>query len=152
MLLCTFFPVDLASHSSALTHYETSSTNHFCLASYDGLDSLACQALDAFHIQPRQTLHFWFVRRNWTFSRFFNREMIYHWSITTYYDELPQLLHILLEYKIQLTMYLLSRGLLSRISRSVCKSTREKPTNHLYCIQALRSDPSNLYTTLSHTS
>ena len=50
MLLCIFYPVDLASHLGALTPYETSDTNQFHLASYVGLDSLACQALDAFHI------------------------------------------------------------------------------------------------------
>ena len=39
--------------------------------------------------------------------------------IVTYYDVLPQLLHNLLDYVIQHTTYLLPRGLLSRILRSV---------------------------------
>ena len=45
--------------------------------------------------------------------------MHYHCAITTYYDVLSQLLHTLLEYKIQHTTYLWSRGLLSRLLRSV---------------------------------
>ena len=45
--------------------------------------------------------------------------MHYHCAITTYYDVLSQLLHTLLEYKIQHTMYLLSCGLLSRLLRYV---------------------------------
>ena len=80
MLLYALFSVDLASHSQALTRYEPSSINWFRLASYVKLNSLACWALDAFHIQPRQTLHFWFVRRIWTFCRFFNRELLYQMS------------------------------------------------------------------------
>ena len=62
---------------------------------------------------------FLFVRRTWTFSSFLNRKMIYHWSITTYCDVLTQLLHTLLEYKIQHTTYLSSRGVISRLLRSV---------------------------------
>jgi len=58
MLFYAFYPVDLASHSSALTPYETSCINQFHLASYVGLDSLACQVLDAFHIPPCQSLLF----------------------------------------------------------------------------------------------
>jgi hypothetical protein len=55
---------------------------------------------------------------------------------------LSQLLHNLLGYKIQHTMYLLSRGLLSRILRSV-STLHSATTNHSYCIHALGSDPSN---------
>lgn len=59
-----------------------------------------------------------FVRRDRTFSSFLNRKMHYHCAITTYCDVLTQLLHTLLEYKIQHTTYLLSCELLSRLSRS----------------------------------
>ena len=45
--------------------------------------------------------------------------MHYHCAITTYCDELPQLLYTLLEYKIQLTTYLLPCELLSRLLRYV---------------------------------
>ncbi len=78
-------------------------------------------------------------------------QLIYHWSISTYYDVLSQLLHNLLGYKIQHTMYLLSRGLLSRILRFMSSaygfySGHGLSTNHSYCIHALRSDPSdNIY-------
>ena len=61
MLLYAIYPVDLASHSGALTPYETSSINQFHLASYVGLDSLAGQALDAFRIQPSQSLRFYLL-------------------------------------------------------------------------------------------
>jgi hypothetical protein len=64
---------------------------------------------------------------------------------------LPQLLHNLLGYIIQHTTYLLSRGLLSRILRSVCLNCF-KPTNHSYCTTTLRCDPSDHNTTLSHTN
>jgi len=58
MLLYAIYSVDLASHSSALTPYETSSINQLHLASSIGLNSLACRVLDAFHIQPSQSLLF----------------------------------------------------------------------------------------------
>lgn len=58
MLFYAFNPADLANRSEALTPYETSSINRFHLASYVRLDYLAAQVLDAFHIQPRQTLLF----------------------------------------------------------------------------------------------
>ena len=65
----------------SLAGYETSITNRFHLASYVWLDSLACQALDAFHIRPRQSLRFCLHSRSWTYSSFFNREILYHWVI-----------------------------------------------------------------------
>jgi len=64
---------------------------------------------------------------------------------------LTQLLHNLLDYIIQHTTFLLPRELLRRILRSM-SAYCYAPTNHSYCIQALRSDPSNKYTTLSHTN
>ena len=151
MLLYAIYPVDLASHSSALTPYETSSINRFHLASYVWLDYLAAQVLDAFHIWPSQSLRFYNVSRSWTYSRFFNRELHYHCAITTYYDVLTQLLNNLLDYTIQLTTYLSSRGVISRLLRSMYAYCYA-PTNHSNCIQALRSDPSDKYTTLSHTN
>ena len=48
--------------------------------------------------------------------------------VATYLDELPQLLHVLLAHSIQLTKYLLTRGLLSDVSRPVslfCNSTTD---------------------------
>lgn len=59
MLFYAFYSVDLASHSVALTTYETSCINWFHLASYVRLDCVATQVLDVFHIPPRQTLHFY---------------------------------------------------------------------------------------------
>jgi hypothetical protein len=59
MLFYVIYPVDLASHSSALTPYETSNINRFHLASYVWLDYLAAQVLDAFHIWPSQSLLCW---------------------------------------------------------------------------------------------
>jgi len=56
---------------------------------------------------------------------------------------LPQLLHNLLGYVIQHTTYLLSRGLLSRILRSVSPFHKSDATNHSYCVHALRCDPSD---------
>ena len=58
MLFYAIYPVDLASHSQSLNRYETSSINQFHLASYVGLDCVATQVLDAFHIQPCQSLRF----------------------------------------------------------------------------------------------
>jgi hypothetical protein len=69
----------------------------------------------------------------------------------TYYDVLPQLLNKVLLYSIQHTTYLLSRGLLSRILRSVYMYYY-MPTNHSYCTTTLRCDPSDHNTTLSHTN
>ena len=54
-----------------------------------------------------------------TNSPFLNRELRYHYAISTYRDELPQLLNTLLAYPIQLTTYLLPCELLSRLSRFV---------------------------------
>jgi hypothetical protein len=59
------------------------------------------------------------------------------------------LLHNLLDYTIQLTTYLLPRGLLSDALRPVWI---KHPTNHEHCIRALGCDPSDQYTTLSHTN
>ena len=64
--------------------------------------------------------------------------------IATYDDVLPQLIHTLLEYRIQHTKYLLSRGLLSRSSRPVCMRCH-MTTNHSHCGLALGSDPSDRY-------
>lgn len=64
---------------------------------------------------------------------------------------LSQLLHSLLNYKIQHATYLLPRGLLSRILRFMYLSYN-KPNNHLYCTTTLGSDPSHHNTTLSHTN
>jgi len=64
---------------------------------------------------------------------------------------LSQLLHILLEYKIQHTMYLSSRGVISRLLRPMttyCYAT----TNHSNCIRTLGCETSNQYTTLSLTN
>ncbi len=47
------------------------------------------------------------------------RHSHYHYAISTYCDELTQLLNNLLDYPIQLTTYLLSCGLLSRLLRYV---------------------------------
>ena len=54
-----------------------------------------------------------------TNSPFLNRELRYHYAISTYCDELPQLLHNLLDCIIQLTTCLLSCELLNRLLRSV---------------------------------
>ena len=70
----------------------------------------------------------------------------------TYYDVLPQLLNKVLLYSIQHTTYLLSRGLLSSTSRPMYANPSLAPTSRWYCVQALRSDPSDKYTTLSHTN
>ena len=79
-------------------------------------------------------------------------QLHYHCAITTYYDVLSQLLHTLLEYKIQHTMYLLSRGLLSRILRSVsCVSQRMPLTTHT-AYTPLGATLRTIYTTLSHTN
>ena len=57
------------------------------------------------------------------------RHSHYHYAISTYCDELPLLLHNLLDCIIQLTTYLLSCGLLSRLLRSVyCVSQRNPLT------------------------
>jgi hypothetical protein len=64
---------------------------------------------------------------------------------------LTQLLHNLLDYTIQHTTYLLPRELLSRPLRSVYMPY-DIPTNHSYCTQPLRCDPSELNATLSHTN
>ena len=69
----------------------------------------------------------------------------------TYNDVLPQLLNNLLDCPIQHATYLLSRGLLSDVSRPMSTS-HDAATNHLHCILALRSDPSDTNTTLSHTN
>ena len=61
MLFYALFSVDLASHSVALTTYETSSINRFHLASYVWLYYLTATVLDAFHIPPRQTLRFYLI-------------------------------------------------------------------------------------------
>ena len=90
------------------------------------------------------------VSRSWTRSRLLNRELHYHCAITTYCDVLTQLLHTLLEYTIQHTTYLLPRGLLSRLSRSMSPFHNET-TNHSNCTQPLGCDPSELNATLSHT-
>ncbi len=80
-------------------------------------------------------------------------ELLYQMSyMSTYYDVLPQLLHNLLDYIIQHTTYLLSRGLLSSTSRPMYANPSLAPTSRWYCVQALRSDPSDKYTTLSHTN
>jgi hypothetical protein len=61
--------------------------------------------------------------------------------MSTYYDVLPQLLHNLLDYIIQHTTYLLSRGLLSSTSRPMYANPSLAPTSRWYCVHALRSDP-----------
>ena len=100
----------------------------------------------------RVSLCFLNVRRNWTFSRLLNREMhyqlCYNW---TYCDVLTLLLNNLLDYPIQHTTYLLPRELLSRLLRPM-SAYCYTATNHANCIRALGSDPSNQYTTLSHTN
>ena len=100
----------------------------------------------------RVSLCFLNVRRSWTFSRLLNREMhyqlCYNW---TYCDVLTLLLHILLEYIIQHTTYLLSCELLSRFLRPMsvyCYTA----INHSNCILALGCNPSDIDTTLSHTN
>ena len=69
----------------------------------------------------------------------------------TYRNVLPQLPHTLLEYTIQHATYLLSRGLLSNVLRPM-STFHNAATNHEHCATALRSDPSDQYTTLSHTN
>ena len=69
----------------------------------------------------------------------------------TYRNVLPQLLNNLLDCPIQHATYLLPRELLSDVSRPV-STFHNAATNHLHCILALRSDPSDTNTTLSHTS
>ena len=56
MLFYAFYPVNLASYSSALTPYETSCINQYYLASFIGLYCVATTVLDAFHIWPSQSL------------------------------------------------------------------------------------------------
>jgi hypothetical protein len=70
---------------------------------------------------------------------------------------LTLLLHILLEYIIQHTTYLLSCELLSRFLRSMSSaygfnSDLGLSTNHSNCILALGCNPSDIDTTLSHTN
>lgn len=110
--------VYLASSSGSLNPYETILINTLRLATSEWLTSLRVS------FRPLSTLSgavfaFLYVRRSWTFSRFFNREMHYHCAITTYRLVLLLLLHMLLAYRIQHDPYLLSCGLLSRILRSV---------------------------------
>ena len=62
---------------------------------------------------------FFDVSRDRTYSPLLKRQLRYHYAITTYRDELPQLLNNLLDYPIQLTTYLLSCELLSRPLRSM---------------------------------
>ena len=75
-------------------------------------------------------------------------QLCYNW---TYCDVLTLLLNKVLLYPIQHTTYLLPRELLSRLLRSM-STFHNAATNHSNCIRALRSDPSNQYTTLSHTN
>ena len=64
---------------------------------------------------------------------------------------LSQLLHTLLEYKIQHATYLSPRGILSRFLRPMSMYYYTS-TNHSNCIRTLRCDPSNQYTTFSLTN
>jgi len=63
---------------------------------------------------------------------------------------LTQLPHILLEYTIQHTTYLLPAGY-SVVFHDRCPASKQS-TNHLYCVSALDCNISNQYTTLSHTN
>jgi hypothetical protein len=74
---------------------------------------------------------FAFLLDSWdrTNSPFLNRELRYHYAISTYCDVLPQLLNNLLDCRIQHTTYLLPRELLSDVLRPVSLS-HDKTTNH----------------------
>ena len=75
--------------------------------------------------------------------------MRYHCAITTYCDVLTQLLNTLLEYPIQHTTYLSSRGVISRLLRSVSVLLRPLTTQTAY--EPLGATPRTNYATLSHT-
>ena len=62
---------------------------------------------------------FLFDSWSWTNSQMLKRHSHYHYAISTYCDELTQLLNNLLDYTIQLTTYLLPCELLSRLLRYV---------------------------------
>ena len=73
---------------------------------------------------------FAFLFDSWdrTNSLLLKRQSRYHYAISTYRDELPLLLNNLLDYPIQLTTYLLSCGLLSRLLRpTYCIATAHQP-------------------------
>jgi hypothetical protein len=70
--------------------------------------------------------------------------------LLTYCDVLSQLLHTLLEYKIQHATYLLSCELLSRLLRPMYTYCYIS-INHSNCIRTLGCNPSNQYTTFSYT-
>jgi hypothetical protein len=152
MLFYAFYPVDLASHSSALTPYETSCINQFHLASYVGLDSLACQVLDAFHIWPSQSLRFvdsW----SWTNSIFLKRKSLYHWVISNLLRCADSVASY--SFGIQNTTHHVPFVLrTTQSSFAICVGSRLSRTStyHSNCIRALGCNPSDKYTTLSHTN
>jgi hypothetical protein len=75
--------------------------------------------------------------------------MRYRYAITTYCDVLTQLLYTLLEYKIQHTTYLSSRGVISCFLRSV--SLLLDPLTTQTAHEPLGATPRTNYATLSHT-
>lgn len=96
---------------------------------------------------PRQTLHLYVPRERRLFPNKSGQL-----SPATYFDVLPQLLHDLLNHRIQHTEYRSPCELLSRTSRSLGVAHYGIPTNHLYCMKALACKDSNNHTTLSDTS
>jgi hypothetical protein len=141
----------ISDHWGPLSPYEAFAANYRCLASFGRLDSLTSQALDDFRLQPRQSLRFELKRWNRTINLLFNRQMPYHSAFfITYYNVLPQLLHNLLDYKIQhVTIPFASRATQKSFTTNV--QLVRLTTNRSNCILALRCDPSNANTTFSHT-
>ena len=88
----------LASSSTPLRVYVFYPNNHFCLASFCGPHSLASVVLSTFHNVPGQSFAFVSIAGVEPAVDSLEGNCLYHLAILrTYFDVLPQLLHILLD-------------------------------------------------------
>ncbi len=152
MLFYAFYPVNLASYSSALTPYETSCINQYHLASFIGLGSLASQVLDAFHTWPSQSLLL-LDSGIWTHRLFLRREPFYQMN----YIKPTAMCWLSCCIKFCSTQYNTPRTFcLANYSVVFCDLCWPRlstaSTDHSNCIQALGCNPSDQYTTLSHAN